>query len=255
MSNHQSNGTALQNSENSARDEDNARKRRSVPDIRGHVRLPVVSMVIGGLALLFCGFLLLDVVMHPFGMRVGHILLGVIPATIAFNRIVAVLQKLSDRHFNRAEDSSKRSIWPKLLRVTNWLGTPFTFLFFMVLIELSAQHAGTFILSRDLQPLIECLDDSSESVTASRDDVLRCLRMCDRTHRVRVGVGTGRFVLKCRGGSIDLDGSTYFYDSDVGHWQNCHNDFLNYTDNIFAEAEAAMQYWVSVGEESLTYKD
>ena len=249
MSEHQSNGTRfLQYSENRDRDEDGVREIHSGPDLQGRVPLPVVSMVVGGLALLACGYLLLDVVMHPFEiLRVGYILYGFLPATIAFNRIVAVLQKLAEQHFNRPDDSSQRSIWPKILCVAKWLGTPLSFIFFLTLIEFSAQQAGVFVLSRDLRPVIKCLDDSSESVMASQDDVLRCLRACDRTHDVSVGIGAGRFVLKCPGGSIDIDGSTYLYDSNVGYWRNCHNDILD-NNNVFADAEAAMQYWVSAGE-------
>jgi hypothetical protein len=33
-----------------------------------------------------------------------------------------------------------------------------------------------------------------------------------------------RFVLSFGAGSIDIDGSTIFYDSTVGHWKLFHND-------------------------------
>ena len=42
--------------------------------------------------------------------------------------------------------------------------------------------------------------------------------------RVTLHQGAGRFVLELMGRSIDIDGSTLYYDSATGKWQRFHND-------------------------------
>ncbi|MDQ7090591.1 MAG: hypothetical protein Q9M50_08095 [Methylococcales bacterium] len=42
--------------------------------------------------------------------------------------------------------------------------------------------------------------------------------------------GDGRFVLQFLGGSVDVDGSTLFYDSRIAEWQIFHNDDLQRLD-------------------------
>lgn len=40
------------------------------------------------------------------------------------------------------------------------------------------------------------------------------------------------FLLRFQGGSIDIDGSTVFYDSKAGHWQIFHNDDMQMQDKL-----------------------
>lgn len=128
--------------------------------------------------------------------------------------------------------------WKKSLRLATFIAG---FLLAGSLLQY-AQRSSLRKFNRAYQPLIERV--KQKMPTPCDELYFQTAKVRTYNHRInrmvsRQGKPIGellyneqRFIIHFLGGSIDIDGSTVFYDSDIGEWQLFHNDDMQKMDNL-----------------------
>ncbi len=89
-----------------------------------------------------------------------------------------------------------------------------------------ADRKGVSLISQSMVPLIKALDHYTAKNLHPPLDITDMLAHIEYGRPVSYYYGKKEYLIACRGGSIDIDGTTIFYSSENKKWNLVHNDEL-----------------------------
>ncbi|MCP3952726.1 MAG: hypothetical protein GY697_11005 [Desulfobacterales bacterium] len=164
--------------------------------------------------------------------RIVAYMLLLLPAAVAFNRLLALVQGF---------------VAPKWMRLglglVKWLGT---LLFPLILpgeIESTIQRQILDIVQRDMRPLIVAIETHKDQYNAFPTDIADALTQarCEQVTNLTYRAGESAYLLTIRVATADIDGAVIFYDPLQKSWHRFHND-INTVYRTYTEADNPEQY-------------
>lgn len=179
--------------------------------------LRVVDAVFFGGALLLLIVVVSSTLAQPlFPMRVVAHLLLLPTAAIVFHRALAFVQRRVRR--GSTPEVGRRA---KLVALLKWLGAPVAAVVSSIALESLTLERGLTLVRGDLGPVVRVLETKPAT---GPEGVLEALGAAREVNEVRHFTKEGAFILATRGGSIDMDAETIYYDSRDRAWHRFHND-------------------------------
>jgi hypothetical protein len=135
---------------------------------------------------------------------------------IATNRSFAILQRfVKIRKLHRG------------IGILKWLATLLV-PFFCISIPINiANNRSIEIAKKHLTPLIKHIEHEQCKLTYPPPDILQGFKEIGEFSQVTYYRGDKHFIITIDGGSIDMDGSTIYYNSLTQEWLQIHNDIIS----------------------------
>jgi hypothetical protein len=199
--------------------------------------LRVVDAIVFGAALLLSIGVVISTIAQPLspGRALAYIVLAPL-ATIVFHRSVAFLQRRRARRSAQGAGTASRG-----MGVVKWLGAPVTAILVCGGLEALVQQRGFSVVREDLGPVVQAIE-ARLSVSERVPDIQDALGAAHELGFVDYFPRERAFVLAARGGSIDMDGETIYYDSQDRKWSRFHNDLAE------TDAPAAVRFKAATGD-------
>jgi hypothetical protein len=140
-------------------------------------------------------------------------------ATVVFHRGLAFWQRrMSSRSTQPVGTASP------LIGLVKWLGAPIAAVLLCGTLEAIVEQRATAVVRDDLGPVVRAIEAALSPNEPVPADIQDALGAADEIGFVVYYPRERAFVLATRGGSIDMDGSTIYYDSQDREWHRFHDD-------------------------------
>lgn len=175
-----------------------------------------LTIVFLGISLLICAWILTalytEVLQGPRGLAYMVLLL---PAATAFYCTLAIVQWFASGKWLRTG-----------IGVVKWIGTLAFPVVLVITVESMVPQRMTHILQSELAPIIEHIEKSRLRTGIAPESLNGRLPYNSRMQITNLAYAAkaGRYLLKIKVPSIDLDGAVMFYDPDAKTWLLFHND-------------------------------
>ena len=174
----------------------------------------LINTLIVVLSLIISGWCTYDIISKPFlSLRVANIFIMTIGSALATNRTFAI--------FQRFVKIKKLRIGIGILK---WPATFFIPLLCVSMLNNIANVRSVEITIKHLTPLIENIEHEQHKLKYPPSSILKGLQEIGKFHQITYYWGDKHFTLTTPGGSVDIDGSTIYYNSLTQKWFQIHND-------------------------------
>jgi hypothetical protein len=155
----------------------------------------------------------------PIGsVRVVHFLLLFLLSGLLFNRLMLV--------FQRTHLSDIGQVTRVLAHASRWLLTLVLPILFTGFVNAQTDSREQRDIARSFAPLLGSIDQFAARNGQFPEDLSGHLKLNPTYLRFTYMFAKDAYVIETRGGSIDIDGSTVFFNSKVKTWSRIHNDAL-----------------------------
>ena len=175
-----------------------------------------INILIALGSLTISGWCAYDIISQPFlRLRAAGLMIMTFTLAIATNRSFAILQRfVKMRKLHRG------------IGILKWLATLFVPLACMSIPNNMANNRSVEIAKKHLAPLVKHIEHEQHKLTYPPLDILQGFEEIGRFSQVTYYRGDKHFVISIDGGSIDIDGSTIYYNSLAQQWLRIHNDMI-----------------------------
>ena len=171
-------------------------------------------MLICLLSLIVSGWYAYDIISKPFlSLRVTNLAVMAIGLALATNRTFTIFQRFIKIRTLRIG-----------IGILKWFATLFFPLLCIPIPNNIANDQSIEITRNNLTPLIAYIEHEQHKLKHPPNSILKGLQEIGKFHQVTYYYGNKHFTLTTPGGSIDIDGSTIYYNSQTKEWLQIHND-------------------------------
>lgn len=166
------------------------------------------------LSLIVSGWYAYDIISKPFlSLRVANLAIMTIGLALTINRSFAIYQRFIKIRKLRIG-----------MGILKWFATFFIPLLCIPIPNNIANDRSVEITKNHLTPLVENIEHEQQKLKHPSPSILKGLQEIGKFHQITYYQGNKHFVLTIPGGSIDIDGSTIYYNSLTQEWLQIHND-------------------------------